>query len=256
MNPLNQRLRQTFFFSASDLRANRSGQFSPRQQARLQASGASIGLSLIVFTLVMLGTIGVSVVISLASGATPDLTNNESRTTILVLAGVIGLVIVYGYFSSRKHIAATRAKTFKVAEGVAQVGKIRADAAHFEIKIGRNRLRLPAQEQFDAFEPGTAYRIYFVPGPIPTILSGEIIGTEAEADLPDDPEAPLEQDVILRRHQAGRPVVIVLALLALGIPLVGVAASTLPGGLRALVMFGLLAAAILFVFWALRRMSK
>jgi hypothetical protein len=256
MHPLNRRLREVFFFSSGDLRANRSGQLSARQQARQQAAGASMGLGLLVFILVMFGTLGVIAFGSLSSGTSSSLTSPEMLTTLGIAGGVIGLVIVVGYFSSRKYMAPTRAKMFQKAEGTAQPGKIREDAAHFEVKIGRTKIRLITQEQFDAFQMGTDYRVFYLPGPTPTILSGEVIGTEAEADLMDEPETALEQDVVLRGHRAARPVVIVLAVLTLGIPLVGFAAASLPSSLRSLVMLVLLAGAIGFVFWALRRMSS
>jgi hypothetical protein len=256
MNPLNQHLREAFLFSSADLRANRTGLLSARQQARQRAAGASMGLGMLIFFLVMVGTLGVIAFGSLASGTSSSLTSPEMLTTLAIAGVVIGLVIVFGYFSSQKYMAAARAKTLQKAEGEAQIGKIREDAAHFEVKIGRTKIRLLTQEQLDTFQVGTAYRVFYLPGPVPTILSAEVIGTEAEADLMDEPEAALEQDVVLQRHQAARPVVIVLAVLALGIPLVGFAAASLPSFLRSGVMLVLLVAAIGFVFWALRKMSS
>jgi len=255
MHPLNQRLRQVFLFVSSDLRANRAGQLSARQQARQAAAGSSMLLGLVVFMLVMLGTLGVIAVGSLASGTAQSLASPEMRTTLGIAGGVIVLVILFGWLSSQKYMAAARSRSLQKAEGAAQPGKIREDAAHFEVKVGRTRIRLLTQEQLDAFEPGEAYRVFYLPGPVPTILSAEVIGSEAEADQPDETELPLEQDIVLRRQRAARPVVIVLAVLALGIPLAGFASASLPGNLRWLAMLSLLAVGVIFVFWALRQVS-
>jgi len=254
MHPLNQRLRETFLFYSRDLLANRAGQLSERQQARQQAAGVSLRLGMTIFIVVMVGTLGVIAFASLTSGTSQSLTDPEMLTTLGIAGGVIGLVILLSFlFSGRNYLKAVRETKIKVAEGEAQVGKVKEDAAHFEIKIGKAKIRLLTLEQLEAFEMGTAYRVYYLPGPIPTILSGEVMGTEAEAHQLLESETPLENDAILEGHQRMRPVGIVLAVLALGIPLTVFAASSLPGILRIIVFLMALGASVGFVFWALRR---
>ncbi|MCX8061898.1 MAG: hypothetical protein N3D16_04905 [Anaerolineales bacterium] len=252
MNPLNQALRKTFHFSSNDLLANRQGRLSQRQQARQQATRAGIKLGVASFILVLLGTIGLFVAFSLSSGTTRGFAEQDSLIALAILGAVIGLIIVVGYFSSRKYIAATTSKTIQIAEGEVQHGKMRPDSGHFEIKIGGHKIRLLTPYQLDAFQVGTAYRIHYLKGPVPTILSAEVIGSEAEASLYSEEEESIEQDIILQRLKKGRKIVAVLALLALAVPLVFLLTATLPGLLKAVIWFFLLIVSVLFVFWALR----
>jgi hypothetical protein len=256
MNPFNQELRRVFLFSSNDLLANRAGRLSPRQQARQQAVGSGLKLGIAFFILVMLGTLGVIAFGSLASGVHSSITDPEMLTTLAIAGSVIGVIIIFGYFSSRKHLAAAQANQIQKAEGEAQHGKIRPDAAHFEIKIGRSKIRLLTPEHLDAFEIGAAYRVYYLPGPTPVILSGELIGTESEAAQFIEAEPPVDDDIILQRQKKARSVVFVLGILTLAFPLALFATASLPGMLPALVFLGLVGVAIFFVSWAIRRVSS
>lgn len=256
MNPLNQRLRQTFLFYSRDLLANRAGRLSERQQARQQAAGVSLRLGMTIFIVIMVGTLGVIAFASLQSGTATSLTDPEMLTTLGIAGGVIGLVILLSFlFSGRSYLKAARETKIKVAEGEAQPGKIKEDAAHFEIKLGKTKVRLLTPEQLEAFEMGTGYRVYYLPGPIPTILSGEVIGTEDEANRYLEAEIPLEKDAVLEGHRRTRPIGVVLAVLTLGIPLAVFAAASLSGFLRIIVSLAVLGVSVGFVFWALRRAS-
>lgn len=254
MNPLNQRLRQTFLFYSRDLLANRAGRLSERQQARQQAAGVSLRLGMTIFIVIMVGTLGVIAFASLQSGTSQSLTDPELLTTLGIAGGVIGLVILLSFlFSGRSYLKAARETKIKVAEGEAQPGKIKEDAAHFEIKLGKTKIRLLTLEQLESFEMGTDYRVYYLPGPIPTILSGEVIGTEEEANRFLEAEVSIEKDQILAAHRRTRPIGIVLAVLTIGIPLAVFAAASLPGILRFIVSLAVLGVSVGFVFWALRR---
>jgi hypothetical protein len=256
MNPLNQRLRQTFLFYSRDLLANRASRLSERQQARQQAAGVSLRLGMTIFIVIMVGTLGVIAFASLQSGTSQSLTDPELLTTLGIAGGVIGLVILLSFlFSGRSYLKAARETKIKVAEGEAQPGKIKEDAAHFEIKLGKTKIRLLTLEQLEAFEMGTAYRVYYLPGPIPTILSGEVIGTEEEANRFLEAEVSIEKDQILAAHRRTRPIGIVLAVLTIGIPLAVFAAVSLSGTLRFIVSLAVFGVSLGFVFWALRRAS-
>lgn len=252
MNPLNQSLREVFLFSSTDLLANRAGRLSPRQEARQDAAGLGIKTGMAVAAFVLLGTLGVIAVFSLTSGTSSGLDDPDLWTTLAIAGGILGLITVVSYFSSRRHVAATKNRLIKVAEGEARQGKIRADAAHFEITIGKTGLRLLTEDQLEAFNPGESYRVYYLPGPIPAILSGEVIGTEAEAAQFIELEPPIEEDDVLQRQHKGRRVAMIVGILAIAFPLVLAAASSLPGILFLLVFAGLLGIGIAFVFWALR----
>jgi len=253
MNPLNEILRQTFQFSSNDLIANRDGQLSPKQQARQQAAGTSLKMGIAFFILVMLGTFAFFIFTSLFSGTFTSLDDPDTKITLAIVVGVIGFIMAMGYFSSRKHMATTRTKQIQKAEGEAQPGKIRPDAAHFELKIGRAKIRLLTEEQLQAFQAGTAYRVHYLAGPIPTILSAEVMGTEEEAAVLMEQEPPLEQDSVLQAQKRARRVVAILAILTLGFPTILLLASNLPGFWFLLVLVLLFGVGILFVFWAMRK---
>lgn len=252
MNPQNQDLRQVFLFTSTDLLANRAGRLSPRQEARQNALGLGVKTGMAVAAFVLLGTLGVIAVFSLTSGTSSGLGDPELWTTLGIAGAVIGLIVVVSYFSSRRHLAATQNRQIKVAEGEARHGKIRPDAANFEIKIGKTGLRLLTEDQLEAFSVGASYRVYYLPGPIPAILSGEVIGTEAEAAQFIELETPIEEDDVLQRQRKGRTVVMIVGILAIAFPLVLALTSGLPGILFTLVFAGLLGVGIAFVYWALR----
>ncbi|MBI5653052.1 MAG: hypothetical protein HZC40_21780 [Chloroflexi bacterium] len=247
MDQRNQVLQNIFLFNGADARANRTGKLTPRQRARLGAARASLMLALAIFVVAMLGSVGVAVIMSNATGAGGGLDG------LLVFGAVAFVAILIGIFTSRSYFDAMSSKQFKIAQGIAAIGKINPDAARFELKIGATKIRLVTPEHLAAFEPGVEYRVAYTAGPTPTILSAEVVGTEADADVraPADANAP---DPVLQRHARARPILFVLAALALGIPLVGVAASALPEFLRAIMWGALLIGAIAFVFWALARL--
>lgn len=253
MNPLNQILRQIFLFSSTDLLANRGGQLSPRQEARQQAAGTSLKVGIAFFVLIMLGTFAFFIFASLSSGTFTSLDDPDTKITMAIVIAVIGFIIIVGYFSSRKHMATTRTKQIQKAEGEAQPGKIRPDSAQFELKVGRSKIRLLTEEQLQAFQAGTAYRVFYLAGPMPTILSAEVIGTEEEAAVLMEQETPLEQDSVLHAQKRSRLMVAILGILALGFPTILLLASDLPGIWFLLLLVALFGVGMLFVSWAVRK---
>lgn len=253
MNPLNKNLRDTFYFSSRDLLANRAGRLSERQKARQSAAGMSIKTGITFFVIIMLGSLGIIFLMSYVSGANEGAARSDIMISMGILLGVFALILVISFISSQKHLAATKEKQIRKAEGEMSHGKIRADSANFEIKIGRTRIRLITQGQLEAFRVGESYRVFFLPGPIPTILSAEVIGTEAEADQYIEPADSIENDFVIQQHKRSRPVIAVLAALTLGIPLGILAASALPESLRCVAWLVLMGISFGFVAWALRR---
>jgi hypothetical protein len=256
MNDLNQRLQSTFLFSGADLRANRSGRLSPRQQNRLRAAGGSQRLALAVFVVVMAGTLAVILFGALLSSSRSGLEPGTLVLPLAIIAAVIGGVILIGLLTSRRYMLGAQIKQMVMAQGPAAVGRVRSEAAQFEIRIGAAKIRLLTQEQLEAFQPAVEYRVFYLPGPAPMVLSAEVIGTEAEAEVDAQDEPPVEQDAVIKMQRQARSILIVLAALVLGIPLLGFAASALPAGLRWAVWVALLAVAVGFAYWALRRLGK
>lgn len=253
MNPLNQILRETFRFSGRDLLANRAGRLSPRQEARQQSLGSSLKVGLAFFLVVMLGSAALAAFFSNSTGSFVGFDHPDTQISLSILAVVVGVTLVASIFSWRKQYAAAKSGLLQKAEGEVSLGKIKPNSASFEIKVGRAKIRLLTEEQLQAFQIGTAYRVFYIPGPIPKILSAEVIGTEDEAALLAESEPPLEADLELQAQKRGRRAVAILAGLSLCFPLVLFVASDLPGLWFFLVFVALFVIGMFFVSWAMRK---
>jgi hypothetical protein len=253
MNPLNQILRETFLFSGRDLLANRAGRLSPRQEARQQSLGSSLKVGIAFFLVVMLGSLVLFAFFSTSTGSFIGFDHPDTQVTLSILAVVVGVILVASIFSWRKQYAAAKSGLLQKAEGEVSLGKIKPNSASFEIKVGRAKIRLLTEEQLQAFQVGTAYRVYYIPGPIPKILSAEVIGTEDEAARLVENEPPLEADPELKSQKRARFSVAILAVLSLCFPFVMFIASGLPGFWFLLVFVVLFAVGIAFVYWAMQK---
>ncbi len=252
MNPLNERLRETFHFSSRDLLSNRAGQLSPRQKARQGALVSNMLLGIGIFCIIMIGTLGVIWYGSAVSGSAAPAGSSDDLIGGGIVVGITLLIVIVGSIAGLRQVRMSNSGQVHKAEGIAQRGKTRADAGVFEIKIGETGIRLLTDKHREVFKVGTLYRVYYTPASVPTILSAEVIGTESEANETLAPEAPIEKDVILIFQRNARRVGIVLPLLVLGIPLVLFATGSLPGWLRLVIWLLLLIASFAFVAWALR----
>lgn len=249
MHPLNQALREMFHFNSRDLLANRAGQLSARQQARQQALSTNLMVGIGFAVAVLLGSLVVFGYGSLVSGSAAPAGSSDNLVSGIILGGVILLVVIVTILGGLQQVRKARSTQIVKAEGTARRGKTRADAGHFEIKIGESPIRLISEYHRAAFEAGTNYRVFYLPAAIPTILSAEVIGTEAEAHETLAPGMPIEQDEILQMQRNARRVVIVLAALVLGTPM---ALFIAPPGTQLFVGLGLLVIFFIFLRWALR----
>jgi hypothetical protein len=260
MHDPNQLLRAAFVFQPADLRANRSGQISQRQTARLRAGSIGMRLGMAVFVVVMLGTLGIIALSTMQMGGATG--SNDAVMTIGVLGAVVLVVIVIGWLSSRKYMAAARSRQINVAKGTAAIVSQNAAQSDIKIKIGATTLRLLTLEQLAAFQPGAEYRVYYLAGPVPTILSAEVVGSEARAaDEPAEPslEADTAQQAEMQTFGRGYALVILIGVLALAIPAVAVLGSSLPAGLRNSLLIALSIVAIAIVpvgLWLLRSRQR
>jgi hypothetical protein len=133
-----------------------------------------------------------------------------------------------------------------VAAGPAEVA---ADGLH--VRIGPTRLRLAGEEQLAAFTHGAEYRVYYLAGPAPIVLSAEVAGAGPTPDTEDEaaPSVADGQVAVIRR---GYLIVVLIGVLALVIPVAGIAAGRPSSGLQAVVWIGLLGAAIGLAWFAVR----
>ncbi len=246
---LDRPLRDTFRFEAADLAANRAGRLSPRQTARLHAGQRGMQLSLAVFVAVMLGSVGL---VAFFSGRLH--TPGGSPSGIGVAAGVALAVVLVGYLLSRRHLSAVRSPQLSVARGPVEIVSDALDDCR--VRIGGTELRLPDADALPAFHPGVEYRVYYLAGPVASVLSGEALSggatsresdPDAEADAAERAAANAQVALVRRAYL----IVVLLGILALGIPLAGVLVSDLPARLRPVAWIGLFAVASGFVWLAL-----
>jgi hypothetical protein len=251
MSELNRRLQRAFLFEEIDVRANRAGRLSRRQLARFQLAGRNVALSFVVFALVMLGSAAFVGFMQIQSGSASLAERLADPSTLTVVAAVLTvaiLVVGIGAVISRRYVSALSNRQFNVARGPAEVAS--ASDNNYHIRIGPTRLRLPAEEQLQAFQPGAEYRVYFLHGPVATVLSAEV-ASQAEIDLrpltPEEEAALPAPDPLAQTAGRAWVVLAALGLMALCIPVAGVLTTRLPDALRCAVFGGLLVAAILFV---------
>ena len=240
-------LREAFQFEGADLVANRAGRLSPRQTALLRAGRIGMQLSLAVFAVVMLGSVGLVVFFNLRLD-----TPGGWSSGLWVPAAVAAVVIAGGYLLSRGHLSAARSQQVRVAHGAVEVVSNAADDCR--IRIGATPLRLASTAHLEAFQAGIEYRVYYLPGPRTIVLSAEAPWGEGAAppDAIATEDAPVtttaDQLAVFRRAYL---IVALLGVLALGIPVAGVMVGSLPPGLRPVAWIGLLAVTIGFVRLAL-----
>jgi hypothetical protein len=182
-SPLRDRLEETFRFDASDLDANRSGRFSRRQDERMRAArGAGRGV-LALFVAVLIGVIWL-----LTRGLTSEQTH--------LIAASVATAGVVGYFSSRSSLKALGSRRMAVAEG-------RAEADHQgRLRLGGKTLALATPAFLDAFEPGAAYRVFYVDGPRALVLSAEPLDERADGAPPPAPVDPRRDPIVLLARRA------------------------------------------------------
>jgi hypothetical protein len=237
-------LRLAFRFDAGDLQANRGGRLSARQETRLRAGHTGMRLSLAVFALVMLGILGIIAFANLdLSGRA---LGGDGELAMGIIVAVVVAVIAFGYRQSRGYMAAARSRQVQVAAGPAEVA---ADGLH--VRIGATRLRLAGEEQVGAFTPGAEYRVYYLAGPVPIVLSAEVAGAGPAPDSEEEaaPSVADGQVAVIRR---GYVIVVLIGVIALVVPIAGIAAGRLSPGLQSAVWIGLFGATIGLAWFAVR----
>jgi hypothetical protein len=251
VNEQNRRLQTVFMFQAADLRANREGRLSRRQQAVRGAARSTSLLALVVFAVVMLSTLGILALSLLQTprGTAPPL-DQGMLTTVGIVGAVLRGVFGVGLYISRPYSAALGSRLVRGARGRAAIAEETEN--NWQITIGPTWLRLPDPIQLAAFEPGTEYEVYYLAGPVPTVLSAAVARPGADAPDPAaEPEAPVAQDAQVRLIRRGGVLVVLIGLMAVQIPLTGILTAVLPDSLRVLVNWALLAEGIGFVVFAL-----
>ena len=230
-SPLRERLEETFRFDASDLDANRSGRLSPRQDARLRAARGAARFALAIFAVATIGA-GVAVAASMPVA------------TASAAIAAFGATLV-GILASRGSLVALARRTVAVAEGLAE-----ADAKG-RLRLGGKALALAAPAHLDAFEPGAAYRVFYVDGPRAIVLSAEALDERAEAGAPAPTDPAHDPIVALTRAARWIPVAIVL----LSVQMVG-SILLAPREARLPLFLALVAEGVAFVYFTVRWLDR
>jgi hypothetical protein len=242
-------LEAAFAFAAADREANRQGRLTKVQEARLRSASGGARLGLAVFALATLGSVGAVLLPGLSDG----LPHASPGAGIAALAGVLAVAV--GIAVSLPYLGALRGRRIAVAEGTAQAGR-REDA----VRIGATELRLPSQEQRDAFLPGEPYRVFYLPGPVPLVLSAETLGApsgrRAAAESPAQEEARAAADPALRLARRARWLVVgigVFVLQALALVVAAPALAPREWSTLLAVLFAEAVAVVVVALVALRR---
>lgn len=164
-------LMTAFAFDADDLDANRQGRLSARQRVNLRATNQAM---------VIMGTVMVGVTY-LFLAAMPLLMSDRATTSA---DGTIGLIIgtaiitvlllgsfARGYWQMRGQVHGW----VRVADGVAAPAVMGGDTAATQAvrtsRVGTLAVPLVAAGQETALMAGRRYRVYYLPGPLPRVLS-------------------------------------------------------------------------------------
>jgi hypothetical protein len=221
-------------------------------------------MGLVVFIFVMLGTFGFILFMQTQSqkrtvlDISPQVAErvaNEQWTSLIIFSAVIGVVILgtIVWFLIQR----ARSATHQISVAKGPVESVSNDQANYniKIKIGETVLRLTTLEQLEAFASGVEYRVFYLAGARPIILSAEVVGRETADVKINEQDEEREHIKFMQLQKRGRVVAVIVGLFAVIIPFLGVAASHLPKDWRSFAWILLLVIAIGFVCFALQWIS-
>ncbi|MEO8528068.1 MAG: hypothetical protein ABI435_03225 [Pseudolysinimonas sp.] len=176
-------LRATWGFTEADLATNRAGKLSPTQQTKMtKAKGQSQVMNLVFGAIfgVILIVIGVIVI--------PPLLAPQPANSSAVPPGIIVLVIVvvagimgFSLMRSRRKLNRLDGAVLmtegeaKTKEGEASIGDDALSMSTYRLKVGSVTFPLSTAAQLGVFSDGQRYRVYYVKGTLPIIVSAETV---------------------------------------------------------------------------------
>jgi hypothetical protein len=180
----NQKLAQAFNFTLADLQANRNGLVTPAQEKRLNQTRHIRGCGQRAAFLALGGTI--LVFIGLIPFAAPlNLPGLQSAFPyllfgVMLFAGIFLAAIILGIIHSRDlqtgriSVAEGEAPEFSTQDIKSKSGRVMGTA--YLVTVGYTRFRLATPAQFEAFQAGCLYRVFYIKDPpVHLILSAETI---------------------------------------------------------------------------------
>jgi hypothetical protein len=176
-------LNTAFDFTDDDLVANRAGRLSPAQQARMSKLRGRAQVANLVFGAVFVVILVVIAIIVLPGVLAPQPAGSSAvppGIIALVLAGVLG-VIVFSVFRSRRKLQGVAGAVLttegeaKTRSGSVEVGDGAGEAAVYRLTVGSVTFPLSSADQLAPFLQGTRYRVYYVKGTLPVVVSAEAV---------------------------------------------------------------------------------
>lgn len=176
-------LRATWGFTDADLAANRAGRLSPPQQAKMtKAKGQSQVMNLV------FGALFVVILVVIAVIVLPPLFAPQPANSSAVPPGIIVLVVVvvagiiaFTVLRSRRRLARLDGAVLmtegeaKTREGEAGIGDDTLSLGVYRLTVGSVTFPLSTAAQLGVFSDGQRYRVYYVKGTLPVIVSAETV---------------------------------------------------------------------------------
>ena len=174
-------LNTAFDFTDDDLVANRAGRLSPTQQAKMSKLRGQAQVANLVFGAIFVVILIVIAVVVLPGVLAPQPAGSSAvppGIIALVLVGVLG-VIVFSVFRSRRKLKGVAGAVLttegeaKTRSGLVEVGDGAGEAAVYRLTVGSVTFPLSSPDQLAPFVAGRRYRVYYVKGTLPVVVSAE-----------------------------------------------------------------------------------
>ena len=175
-------LQSAFDFTDDDLVANRAGRLSPTQQARMSKRRGGAQIANLVFGAFFVVILIVIAIVVLPGVMAPQPAGSSAVSPVLialVLVGVLG-VVVFSVLRTRRKMRGVAGAVFmtegeaKTRSGMVDVGEA-GSAGMFRLTVGGVIFPIPSGDQLAAFTAGQRYRVYYVKGTLPIVVSAEQI---------------------------------------------------------------------------------
>lgn len=176
-------LHTEFQFTDEDLVANRAGRLSPTQQARMTKKRGQAQVVNLVFGAIFLVILVVIAIIVLPGLLAPQPAGSSAVSPgiiALVLVVVLGIIVLSVLRSRRKlqgvaGAVLTTEGEAKTRSGMVEVGDGAGAAAVYRLTVGSVTFPLSSAAQLSPFTKGQRYRVYYVRGTLPIVVSAEAV---------------------------------------------------------------------------------
>ncbi len=166
MNDPNDKLAGAFGFTEDDLAANRQGYLTPAKKKVIAETRRARGCGARAAYIAMGASVAIIVAAFVLAGGLRVPRSTGALTAFAVATSVFIGIFLAAIIYDRVRSHDLRTGKISVAEGPTQRRtKEYKFGTAFYVKIGRRRFQLAYREQFDAFNEGIYYRIYYVKNP-------------------------------------------------------------------------------------------